>query len=71
MKKTNEICTVIALYVDDREAEEISKFFCDEINSLKDAGKIRFSFEKNASHVRLILSGYEETVVEILNTYYN
>jgi hypothetical protein len=32
---------------------------------------ISFSFEKNGSYVRVILRGYEDTVMEILNAYYN
>ena len=68
-KRTNEICTVIDVCVDSHEAEEISSFFCEEINK-RNEGNIKFSFEKNGSYARVILKGYEDTVMEILNAYY-
>ena len=69
-KRTNEICTVIDVCVDSHEADEISSFFCEEMNKRKESN-IRFSFEKNGSYVRVILRGYEDAVMEILNAYYN
>ena len=69
-KRTNEICTVIDVYVDSNEAEEISMFFCEEVNKRKESN-INFSLEKNGPYVRVILRGYEDTVMEILNAYYN
>ena len=70
-KTINEICTILDLCVDDNEAEEISQFFCDTINSYQDSGNLSFKFEKHNRNVRVILSGTEETVMEILNKYYN
>lgn len=32
-KKVNKICTILNLYADDKEAEEISQFFCNTINN--------------------------------------
>ena len=69
-KRTNEICTVIDVYVDSHEAEEISTFFCEEINKRKESN-VCFSFEQNGSYVRVILRGYEDAVMEILNAYYS
>lgn len=69
-KRLNEICTILDMCVEKQEAEEISAFFCNEVNK-RDGGNIRFSFEKNGSHVRVILKGYEDVVMEILNAYYN
>lgn len=37
----------------------------------RNEGNINFSFEKNGSYVRVILRGYEDIVMEILNVYYN
>lgn len=68
-KRINEMCTMIDIYAKDYEAEEISSFFCEEINK-RNESNIKFSFEKNGSYVRVILSGYEDTVMEILNSYY-
>lgn len=69
-KKLNEICSIIDLYVDMEEAEEISAFFCNTINSY-DAGGIRFSFEREGKNVRVILRGHEDAVMDILNAYYH
>lgn len=68
-KRTNEICTIIDVCVDCNEAEEISSFFCGEINK-RNEENIKFSFERNGFYVRVILRGYEDTVMEILNAYY-
>lgn len=69
-KRTNEICTIIDVCVEKHEAEEIAEFFCKEVNK-RDVGNIKFSFEKNGSHARVILKGYEDVVMEILNIYYH
>ena len=42
-KRINEICTVIDVCVDSHEAEEISSFFCEEINK-RNEGNINFSY---------------------------
>ena len=68
-KRKNEICTILDQCVDNSEAEKISAFFCEEVNRRK-VGDIKFSLEKNGSYVRIILKGYEDVVMEILNTYY-
>lgn len=70
-KKTNKICTVIDLCVGDAESNEISEFFCDTINNLHESGNLTFKYEKNGRNTRIILNGTEETVIEILNKYYN
>ncbi len=70
-KKTNKICTVIDLCVGDAESNEISDFFCDTINNLPESGNLTFKYEKNGRNTRIILSGTEETVIDILYKYYN
>lgn len=69
-KCKNEICMMLDVCVEYSEAEEISFFFCNEINKRKE-GNLKFSFEQNDSYVRVILRGYEDTVMEILNAYYS
>ena len=69
-KRTNEICTMLDVCVEHSEAEEISSFFCKEINKRKEEN-LKFSFEQNGSYVRVILRGYEDTVMKILRAYYN
>ena len=68
-KQLNEICTILDLHVDLTESDEISEFFCTERNKRPEE-KITFSFERNGAYTRLILRGYEDTVMEILNAYY-
>ncbi len=68
-KQTNEICTIIDLCVDQREAEEVAAFFCEKMNNREE--RIKVSFEKNGTYVRVILRGFEDTVMEILNAYYH
>jgi len=70
-KKTNNICTIIDLCVEDDEAFEISQFFCNTINAINDTANLNFKFEKHDKNVRIILSGADEVIVEILNKYYN
>ncbi len=70
-KKVNKICTLLDLFVEDNEAEEISKFFCNTINSYADIGDLSFKFEKHGRNVRVILSGADEVVMEIMNRYYD
>lgn len=69
-KKLNELCVILDLHVDEDEAEGISSFFCDEI-SKNETGTVKFMFEKNRKNSRVILSGYEDIVMHLLNTYYN
>ena len=68
-KKTNEICTVLDLYVEREESEEICSFFCNKINGFEGT-KIRFNYERNGKNTRIILSGYEDVVMDLLNAYY-
>ena len=70
-KKTNKICTIIDLCIEDEESKEISDFFCDKINNISQSGDISFKYEKNGKNTRIILTGTEETVIEILYKYYN
>jgi len=70
-KQVNEMCTILDVRVaSNDEAEEISHFFCEAINK-KNEGNIKFTFEKKGSCIRVILRGCEDTVMEILNAYYN
>lgn len=55
----------------DNESEEISQFFCNTINSYADIGDLSFKFEKHGRNVRVILSGADEVVMEIMNRYYD
>ncbi len=69
-KKTNKICSIIDMCVGDEEASEISQLFCDTINNNHTMEDLSFKFEKNGRNIRVILSGSDETVMNILNSYY-
>ncbi len=69
-KKSNKICTILDLYADEREAEEISQFFCDTINNNYSTSELTFKFEKNNRNIRIILSGAEEIVADLIKQYY-
>lgn len=65
-KKSAEVCVILDDCADDVRAEEISRFFCDEINQDDAAGKIKFSFERAGQNVRIILRGDAERVYELV-----
>ena len=67
-KKSNRICTILDFPVAMDEAMEISKFFCQEINQNGSDIVFKFSYERNLA--RVILSGAEESVMDIMNAYY-
>ena len=68
-KKEDSICTILDLHVSAAEADKISAFFCEQISHIN-SGNIRFSYERNRTNSRIILSGSEEAVQELLNAYY-
>ncbi len=68
-KKHNEMCTILDLQADEKEAEEISGFFCNYINQNDMDNHIRFSFERNGKYVRIILKGYQQEILKCLNQY--
>ena len=69
-KQQNEMCTVIDQRADLEEANATSEFFCDAINR-EWQGVIRFGFSFNGSHARVILTGPEDAVQQLLTAYYN
>ena len=68
-KKSNKICTVLDFAVDNEEAMEISKFFVDAMNSGVSGVEFKFSYDRGIA--RVILSGVEDQVVDIMKKYYN
>lgn len=68
-KKHPEMCTILDIQADEKEAEEISGFFCNYINQNDMGNNIQFSFERNGKNVRIILKGYEQEVLKCLNQY--
>lgn len=68
-KRENGICTVLDLYIGDEEAKSVSEFFCNGINRLG-GGSVKFSYERNGKNTRIILSGQEEAVTELMAGFY-
>ena len=64
------MCTVIDNRATLDEANAMSEFFCDAINR-EGLSSIRFGFSFNGSHARVILTGPEDAVQQLLDRYYN
>ena len=69
-KKENEICMIVDFTEEEDDAEEISGFFCEQINN-NYVGGVKFAFHKDGENYRVILKGYTEVVMKIMNDYYN
>ena len=68
-KRENELCVVLDLLPQEGEAEEVSAFFCKAV-SAREGGHLRFTFEQTDGRVRVILTGREDAVSDILREYY-
>ncbi len=69
-KRGNEMCTVIDNRATLEEANAMSEFFCDAINH-GGLDCIRFGFSFSGTQARVILSGPEDAVQQLLARYYN
>ena len=67
-KKNNRICTILDFPVSLEESQKITMFFCNEINRM--GQDIEFRSINGRNMVRIILSGSEDQVVDLLNAYY-
>ena len=68
-KWENELCVVLDLLPQAGEAEEVSAFFCMAV-SAREGGNLCFTFEQTDGRVRVILTGQEDAVSDILRAYY-
>ena len=68
-KKSNRICTILDFTVGHEEAMDISEFFQDAMNNGASDVQFRFSYDRGLA--RVILSGAEDQVVDIMKKYYN
>lgn len=66
-KRANRICTIIDYAADDAEAEAISQFYCD---CARRASDVELRIGRRRDIARVILSGSEDTVMDILRQYY-
>lgn len=53
--------------MEDDEAKELSKYFCQAVNAASGAV---MKFEKHGKNVRLIISGPEDFILDALNGWY-
>lgn len=67
-KKSNRICVLLDFPVTNEEARSINDFFCGEINRM--GCDIQFRSINERRLLRVILSGAEEQVMDILSAYY-
>ena len=68
-KKANRICTILDYVVDSDEAMEISQFYQNTIN--EGTCDIEFKYMYDRGIARVILSGAEDQVIDIMKKYYN
>ena len=69
-KQQDEMCVVIDELATLEDANALSEFFCDAINR-EWQGVIRFGFSFNGSRARVILTGPEDAVQQLLADYHN
>ena len=67
-KAINSLCVVLDLRVGLIEANEVSAFFCKEVN--KTNGAVHFSFHFQHGNARVILTGPEDAVQSMMAAYY-
>ena len=66
-KQTNRACVILDLPVSDEEGAEVSAFFCRKMMDARDAV---FAYHRDRGMSRVILTGPEDQVAEILREYY-
>ncbi len=69
-KQQDEMCSIIDNRATLEEANAMSEFFCDAINR-EGLGSVRFGFSFNGNRARVILTGPEDAVQQLLARYYN
>ncbi len=65
-KKENRICIILDLPTARKEGQQISSFFCEQMNRISDT---TFTFDWDHNFGRVILSGAEDQVMKILEAY--
>ena len=69
-KQQDEMCIVMDNRATLEDANAMSEFFCDAINK-EWSGVIRFGFSFEGSRARIILTGPEDAVQQLLDRYHN
>ena len=68
-RKENRTCVILDYCMDWEDTKSVIDFFTDKINGLGD-DELRFGMERHKKNVRLIISGSERAVKEIMKRYY-
>ncbi len=68
-RKENRTCVILDLCAEWDDVKRATDFFCDRIKVLGEE-ELRFGMERHKKNVRLILSGPEAAVREIMKRYY-
>ena len=68
-KAQSRACVIFDYAVDQAESEEISRFYCDCVN--RSVSDVDLCVSMNRGITRVILSGGEDQVMDILNQYYS
>ena len=68
-RKENRTCVILDYCIEWEDTKRVIDFFTDKINEQGD-GELRFGMERHKKNVRLILSGSERAVREIMKCYY-
>ncbi|MCR4734195.1 MAG: helix-turn-helix domain-containing protein [Treponema sp.] len=66
-KKSNQICSIMDYIMNDDEAEELSQYFCNQMNKCSSGN---FKFEKHGKNVRVIIRGPEDFVIDTIKGWY-
>ena len=68
-KKENRTCVILDLCTEREEAKQAAAFFCERIKEQEDE-ELQFGMEWHKKNMRIILSGSETAVKEIMKCYY-
>ena len=68
-RKENRTCVILDYCMDWEDTKRVIDFFTDKINEQGD-DELRFGMERHKKNVRLIISGSERAVKEIMKRYY-
>lgn len=68
-KKESQTCVILDIPAEHDTARKVAEFFCNRIKEQTE-DNVRFGFEWHKKNVRVILSGPENLVREIMESYY-
>ena len=69
-KKINSMCMILDLPCDQEESVETMQFFCDAVNRCEAGENLKLAYAQSGGQVRVILTGAEECVMQIMQEYY-